>query len=112
MLVIGDADGPDDLAGIMGGERTGISDDGSQMFLEIAIFDQVSVATTGRQLNIIRMRDRFERGLDVTSPDWAAGYVGRLVQSICGGAASHVTMAGLALIGNGRSFCQQIKLKS
>jgi phenylalanyl-tRNA synthetase beta chain len=95
MLVIGDADGPDDLAGIMGGERTGISDNSSQMFLEIAIFDQVSVATTGRQLNIHSdARYRFERGLDVTSPDWAAGYVGRLVQSICGGAASHVTMAG------------------
>ena len=26
MLVIGDEDGPDDIAGVMGGERTGVSD--------------------------------------------------------------------------------------
>ena len=44
MLVIADADGADDLAGIMGGERTGASDKTTTMFLEIAIFDQVSVA--------------------------------------------------------------------
>jgi phenylalanyl-tRNA synthetase beta chain len=65
MLVIGDADGGDDLAGIMGGERTGVSDTTTRMFLEIAIFDPISVATTGRKLNINSdARYRFERGLD------------------------------------------------
>jgi len=96
MLVIGDADGPDDLAGIMGGERTGISDDTDKMFLEIAVFDPVSVATTGRKLNINSdARYRFERGLDVTSPDWASGYVARLVLDICGGKASNIVRAGI-----------------
>jgi phenylalanyl-tRNA synthetase beta chain len=95
MLVIGDANGPDDLAGIMGGERSGVSDATDKMFLEIAIFDQIAVATTGRKLNIHSdARYRFERGLDVTSPDWVQGYVARLVTSICGGEASHVTTAG------------------
>ncbi len=95
MLVIGDEEGGDDLAGIMGGERTGISDDTKRMFLEIAIFDPVSVATTGRKLNINSdARYRFERGLDVTSPQTMAGYITRLVLSVCGGSASHLVLAG------------------
>jgi phenylalanyl-tRNA synthetase beta chain len=80
MLVIGDADGADDLAGIMGGERSGVSDTTTRMFLEIAIFDPISVATTGRKLNINSdARYRFERGLDITSPQTMAGYIARLV---------------------------------
>jgi phenylalanyl-tRNA synthetase beta chain len=95
MLVIGDANGADDLAGIMGGERSGVSDATDKMFLEIAIFDQIAVATTGRKLNIHSdARFRFERGLDVTSPEWASGYVARLVMDICGGQASHMVVAG------------------
>ena len=70
MLVIGDRDGADDIAGIMGGQRTGISNTTKNLFLEIAVFDPVSVATTGRSLNIHSdARYRFERGLDGESPD-------------------------------------------
>ena len=95
MFIIADAHGADDLAGIMGGERTGVSEATTDMFLEVAIFDPISVATTARKLNINSdARYRFERGLDVTSPDWVQGYVARLVTSICGGEASHVTTAG------------------
>ena len=85
MLVISDADGPDDLAGIMGGERTGVSETTTRMFLEMAIFDATNVAATGRQLNINSdARYRFERGLDANSPVQMAGYIARLFQSVCG----------------------------
>ncbi len=95
MLVIGDADGADDLAGIMGGQRSGITDDTTAMFLEMAVFDPISVATTGRKLNIHSdARYRFERGLDVTSPDWAMDYVSAMVMDICGGEASEIECAG------------------
>ena len=95
MLVIGDADGADDLAGVMGGERTGVRAETTRMFLEIAIFDPISVATTGRQLNLHSdARYRFERGLDATAPQTMAGHIARLVTSICGGTASHVVEAG------------------
>ena len=95
MCIIADGHGADDLAGIMGGERTGVSDETTEMFLEVAIFDPISVATTARKLNINSdARYRFERGLDVTSPDWVQGHVARLVTSICGGEASHVVAAG------------------
>ena len=59
------------------------------MFLEIAIFDPISVATTGRKLNLHSdARYRFERGLDSESPVWAAGHIARMVTEICGGEAS------------------------
>ena len=89
MITIGDAEGVDDLAGVMGGERTGVSDDTTGMFLEIAVFDPISVATTGRKLNLNSdARYRFERGLDSESPIWAAGHIARMVTDICGGTAS------------------------
>lgn len=95
MCIIADDHGADDLAGIMGGARTGVSDTTTEMFLEVAIFDPISVATTARKLNINSdARYRFERGLDVTSPDWVQGHVARLVLSICGGEASHIVSAG------------------
>ena len=96
-LVIGDAAGPDDLAGIMGGERTGVSETTTRMFLEIAVFDPIRVATTGRQLNLHSdARYRFERGLDACSPIEMAGYIARLVNSICGGTISHLVVEGNA----------------
>ena len=95
MLVIGDRDGADDIAGIMGGERTGIRNNTKNLFLEIAIFDPVSIATTGRTLNINSdARYRFERGLDGDSPDLLSGYIARFVQSICGGEISHEVSVG------------------
>ena len=95
MLVIGDDHGPDDIAGIMGGERTGVSDSTTRMFLEVAIFDPINVASTGRQLNIHSdARYRFERGLDSASPVQMAGYIARLLQSVCGGRFSHLVVSG------------------
>ena len=62
MLVIADSHGIDDLAGIMGGERTGVTNNTTKMFLEAAIFDPISIANTGRKLNINSdARYRFER---------------------------------------------------
>ena len=95
MLTIGDSYGVDDLAGIMGGERTGVSDSTTNMFLEIAIFDPINVATTGRKLNLNSdARYRFERGLDATGPDTMMDYVSAMVLDICGGSASAVDAVG------------------
>jgi phenylalanyl-tRNA synthetase beta chain len=95
MLVIGDAEGVDDLAGIMGGARTGVDDDTTDMFLEVAIFDETSVAATARKLGVHSdARYRFERGLDQTGPWWGAEVAARLVLQICGGEASEVVVTG------------------
>ena len=95
MIVIGDDEGVDDLAGIMGGERSGCSNETVNMFLEAAIFDPIRTATTGRKLNIISdARYRFERGLDATSPFWGSEMAARLVLEVCGGEASELVIYG------------------
>ncbi|MEQ8394043.1 phenylalanine--tRNA ligase subunit beta [Thalassobaculum sp.] len=95
MLVLADDHGADDLAGVMGGERSGVSDETTDMFLEVAIFDPISVATTGRKLGVLSdARYRFERGLDQTGPFWGTEVATRLVLEICGGEASEMVVAG------------------
>jgi phenylalanyl-tRNA synthetase beta chain len=95
MIVIGDDHGVDDLAGIMGGERSGCEDGTVNMFLEAAIFDPIRTAATGRKLNVISdARYRFERGLDPTSPAWGSEVAARLVLEICGGEVSEIVVHG------------------
>ena len=95
MIVIGDDEGVDDLAGIMGGERSGCSDETVNMFLEAAIFDPIRTAATARKLNIISdARYRFERGLDATSPFWGSEMAARLILDVCGGEASELVVYG------------------
>ena len=95
MIVIGDDHGVDDLAGIMGGERSGCGDETTNMFLEAAIFDPVRTAATGRKLGILSdARYRFERGLDPTGPWWGTEIATRLVLQICGGEASNLVVEG------------------
>jgi len=107
MLVIGDSHGVDDLAGIMGGERTGVDDDTTEMFLEVAVFDETSVASTGRKLSVLSdARYRFERGLDQTGPWWGSELAARLVLEICGGEASDVVVTGA-----GRDWRRQLPLR-
>ncbi|MDC1194576.1 phenylalanine--tRNA ligase subunit beta, partial [Pseudomonadota bacterium] len=91
MLVISDKHGVDDLAGIMGGERTGVTEKTTNMFLEAAIFDPISIAKTGRKLNLhSEARYRFERGLDYDLPELVMHYAATLVQKICGGTFSKI----------------------
>ena len=91
MLVISDDESVDDLAGIMGGERTGVNENTTRMFLEAAIFDPVSIANTGRKLNLNSdARYRFERGLDYNSPETVMHYAATMVNKICGGEFSKI----------------------
>ena len=65
MLVIADAKKPVAVAGVMGGEYSGIMDDTTTVVFESACFDGASVATTAKKL---RMRtdasSRYDKGLD------------------------------------------------
>ncbi len=65
MLVIADAEKPVAVAGVMGGEYSGIMDDTTTVVFESACFDGASVATTAKKL---RMRtdasSRYDKGLD------------------------------------------------
>ncbi|MDC3096690.1 phenylalanine--tRNA ligase subunit beta, partial [Alphaproteobacteria bacterium] len=91
MLVICDEKGVDDLAGIMGGVRTGVDENTTEFFLEAAIFCPISIAKTGRSLNINSdARYRFERGLDFNSPEVGVIYASKLINEICGGSCSDI----------------------
>ena len=65
MLVIADAQTPVVIAGIMGGENSGVSDDTTDLVLECAIFKRQSVRWTSRKLGLSSDSSyRYERGVD------------------------------------------------
>jgi len=95
MVVIGDANGPQAIGGIMGGEATGCTEETTDVFLEAALFDPIRTATTGRKLEIESdARYRFERGVDRESALWGAEVAAKLIQDLCGGEVSTLTVAG------------------
>ncbi|MDY0881794.1 phenylalanine--tRNA ligase subunit beta [Dongia soli] len=95
MTVIADENGPQSIGGIMGGEATGCSEATTNVFLEVALFNPIAVARTGRKLNINSdARYRFERGVDPTSADWGLDVTTQLILDICGGEASAASIAG------------------
>lgn len=65
MLVIADAARPVVIAGIMGGENSGVSDDTTDLVLECAIFNRRSTRWTSRRLGLSSDSSyRYERGVD------------------------------------------------
>ena len=65
LLLISDDKGPESIAGVMGGEETGCTDETVNVFLESAYWDPVTIANTGRALKINSdAKYRFERGVD------------------------------------------------
>ena len=65
MLVIADAEKPMAVAGVMGGEYSGIWDDTTEVIFEAACFDGVSVRRTARKIGErTEASARFEKGLD------------------------------------------------
>ena len=95
MTVIADNAGVQGIGGVMGGELSGCTATTTSVFLEVALFEPVRVAATGRKLGIISdARYRFERGVDPESAFWGAEVAARLVHELCGGEASHLVTAG------------------
>ncbi len=94
-MVISDDNGVESVAGIMGGEETGCTEDTVDVFLESAFWDHVQIATTGRALKINSdARYRFERGVD---PEFTVEGLERATQMIldlCGGEPSDKVIAG------------------
>ncbi len=95
MVVIADTSAVQGIGGVMGGELSGCTETTTDVFLEVALFDPVRTAATGRKLGIISdARYRFERGLDPQSALWGAEVAARLILELCGGEASHTVSAG------------------
>lgn len=101
MTVIADEAGVHDIAGIMGGEHSGCTEATTDVLLEVAYFDPIRIAMTGRKLNLTSdARGRFERGVDPAFLDTALDHLTQLIQTLCGGEASHVVRAGQPPLAN------------
>jgi len=95
MTVIADAHGADDIGGIMGGERSGVTGATTDVLIECAYFTPEAVARTGQQLGITSdARSRFERGVDPQFLGAGLAIATKLVMDLCGGTPSQAVEAG------------------
>lgn len=85
-LVIADALRPAALAGVMGGEDTGVTFGTTSVLLEGAVFDPVNIRRTSKALGMhTDASHRFERGVDPEGPVIALDRCAKLILEICGG---------------------------
>ena len=91
MIVISDDTSLHGIGGVMGGLKSSCSLKTSNVFLEVALFDPISITKTGRKLNIQSdARYRFERGIDTSSIEWGVDIATKLITDLCGGEVSEI----------------------
>lgn len=95
ICVISDDRAVESLAGVMGGEDSGVSEETTDVLIESALWDPLNIARTGRSLGLNSdARYRFERGIDPALTLPGLDMATQLVIDICGGEASAATLAG------------------
>ena len=98
VLVIADDAKPLAMAGIMGGEESGITLDTSELFLESAFFAPKAIAGRARRYGFgSDASHRFERGVDFGGVRRAIERATQLIIDICGGQAGPVVEAKASL---------------
>jgi phenylalanyl-tRNA synthetase beta chain len=86
MLVIADASVPVAVAGVMGGLDSEVTAQTSDVLLESAIFDPLSVRSTSRALKLASDASfRFERGVDPLGVERASQRAAQLIVELAGG---------------------------
>ena len=94
-MVIADDHGPESLAGIMGGEASGVTEATVNVLVESALWDPLRIAATGRGLRINSdARYRFERGVDPQACLDGLDRAVALILQHAGGEPSHLSLAG------------------
>lgn len=85
-MVIANAEGPMCIAGVFGGEVSGVSDSTVDVFIEGAYFDPVSIRKTAKSQTLSTDASfRFERGADPEAAIYAAKRAALLIQEVAGG---------------------------
>ncbi|MFA9440630.1 phenylalanine--tRNA ligase subunit beta [Uliginosibacterium sp. sgz301328] len=93
-LLIADESRPLALAGVMGGEASGVGDNTRNVFLESAFFQPDAIAGRARALGFSSdASHRFERGVDPELAPVAMERATALILEICGGQAGAVVEA-------------------
>ena len=95
MMAISAGDDVESIAGVMGGLATGCTGETTDVYVESAYWDPITIATTGRALKINSdARYRFERGVDPAFTAPGLELATKLILELCGGEPSEVVVAG------------------
>ncbi|MBB3107493.1 phenylalanyl-tRNA synthetase beta chain [Psychrobacter luti] len=90
-LVIADDKGALALAGIMGGQRSSVTDSTTNIVLESAFFSQLAIAARARRFGLhTDASQRFERGVDFELPELALARAVDLITSVTGSQAGQI----------------------
>ncbi len=82
-LLICSGDKPVAIAGVMGGAGSKVGNDTSELLLEVAAFDAVTIRRTASRIGLrTDASTRFEKSLDPNMPLQAAGHLVRLLQEL------------------------------
>ncbi|MCQ2149433.1 MAG: phenylalanine--tRNA ligase subunit beta [Bacteroidales bacterium] len=85
-MVIADAEGPMCIAGVFGGENSGVTDDTVDVFVESAYFAPASIRKTSKIHGLQTDASfRYERGADPLIPPYALKRAVSLIQECAGG---------------------------
>ena len=85
-LMICDAEKPMCIAGVFGGEFSGVTENTTSIFLESAYFDPISVRKTAKRHGLNTDASfRFERGIDPNITEYALMRAAILISEIAGG---------------------------
>jgi phenylalanyl-tRNA synthetase beta chain len=97
VLVIADREKALGLAGVMGGDHSGIGDDTTDVLLEVAYFDPAAIAGRGRRYGLVTdASQRFERGVDPTLQQRAIERATALLVACAGGTPGPTQLTELA----------------
>lgn len=97
-LVISDSGRAVALAGVMGGENSGVTETTTDLLLESALFDAPTVRATARTLDLHSDSSyRFERGVDPAGALVASTRAVELILQIAGGVAEETVVVAGAL---------------
>ena len=85
-LVIADAERPVAIAGVMGGLETEVTDTTTEILLEAANFEPITILTTSERLGLrSEASNRWEKGVDPIVAESAAVYASQLIVELAGG---------------------------
>ncbi len=88
-IIVCDAEKPLCLAGVLGGQNSGVNHSTRNIFLESAYFDSVAVRKTAKRHSISTDASyRFERGINIDECKFALMYAALLIEEIAGGVIS------------------------
>lgn len=88
MLAICDAEKPVAVGGVMGGLNSSITDDTTDVLLEVAYFKRENIRQTSRKLKLnTEASHRFERGVDIENLIRASNRATQLIVELAGGTA-------------------------